>query len=189
MNPEAMLRDLKARDERGEPTKFLLFWGHTPKGPTVGPWVFSQWFDSDFEHDGDAYPTAEHFMMAEKARLFSDREALEAILDCTDPGKAKALGRRVRGFDEAAWRAARFDIVVRGNLAKFGQDDALRTYLLETGDRVLVEASPRDRIWGIGMGARNPDARHPAAWRGTNLLGFALMVVRDRLRPDGIVAS
>ncbi|MEO0601626.1 MAG: NADAR family protein [Myxococcota bacterium] len=184
-----MLRELQGRDEAGERPKFLLFWGHRPKGPSIGPWVLSQWFEADFEVDGDEYPTAEHFMMAEKARLFGDREALDAIVDSTDPGEAKALGRRVRGFDEATWKASRFEIVVRGNLAKFGQDDALCAYLVGTGDRVLVEASLRDRIWGIGMGARNPDAEHPAAWRGKNLLGFALMVVRDRLRAGGIVAS
>jgi len=182
MDWQAMLADLEARDERGERMKFVRFWGHAPRSRTEpGPWVLSQWFAAPFEVEGERYPTAEHFMMAEKARLFGDHAVLGSILASDDPGKAKALGREVRGFDEDAWAAARFDIVVRGNLAKFGQNPALGAYLRATGDRVIVEASPRDRIWGIGMGAANPDAEHPLRWRGTNLLGLALMVVRSRL--------
>jgi ribA/ribD-fused uncharacterized protein len=176
---EAMLAFTRAG---GQP-KYLFFWGHTPKhGETVGKHVFSQWFESPFTVDGAAYPTAEHWMMAEKARLFGDREALDRIIAAGNPGAAKKLGREVRGFDEQAWNAARWEIVVRGNEAKFSQHAELRTYLANTGDRVLVEASPRDRIWGIGMGQENPDAENPENWRGLNLLGFALMEARARLR-------
>ena len=141
----------------------------------------SQWFRCSFVVDGTTYATAEHFMMAEKARLFGDRNALAAILAAGTPSDAKALGRTVRGYDEPAWERARSEAVVRGNLGKFGQNPGLRTFLLGTAPHVLVEASPRDRIWGIGMGARNPDAREPTRWRGRNLLGFALMETRDRL--------
>ena len=187
MDPNEMLATLRDRDLRGERTKFVPFWGHTPKRVGAGPWVLSQWFPASFELGGDEYPTAEHYMMAEKARIFGDEAIREAVLDSLDPGMAKALGRRVQGFDEETWQRERFEVVVRGNLAKFGQDDELADYLRTTGDRVLVEASPRDRIWGIGMRADHPDAEHPAAWQGKNLLGFALMVVRTRLadrRPD-----
>jgi ribA/ribD-fused uncharacterized protein len=124
-------------------------------------------------------------MMAEKARLFGDGEAVQAILAAATPGEAKKLGRTVRDFDDTIWNAARFDLVVRGNVAKFGQDPALRDYLLGTRNRILVEASPRDRIWGIGLGAANERATDPTRWRGHNLLGFALMEARTRLADAG----
>ena len=95
---------------------------------------------------------------------------------------AKKLGRQVRNFDHARWEAARFDIVVRGNTAKFVQNEPLQSFLFGTGRRVLVEASPVDRIWGIGLAADDPRAMHPEQWRGLNLLGFALMAVRDVLQ-------
>ena len=120
--------------------------------------------------------------MAGKARLFGDDEAHMNVLRSPSPAAAKQVGRTVRHFDEARWNAQRFDIVVQGNIAKFGQNPAMRDFLLSTGDKVLVEASPRDRIWGIGMGASNPAATEPRQWRGQNLLGFALMAARDQLR-------
>ena len=92
------------------------------------------------------------------------------------------MGREVRGFDDARWCEARFEIVVQGNLAKFSQHPALGDYLLSTRDQVLVEASPVDRIWGIGLAADDTKASRPEQWRGLNLLGYALMEVRDRLR-------
>ena len=119
--------------------------------------------------------------MAAKARLFGDHDAVPRIQAARTPAEAKSLGRLVRGFDEQAWAARRFDLVVEGNVAKFGQDAALRGFLLATAQRVLVEASPRDRIWGIGLGAANERATDPGQWRGLNLLGFALMEARDQL--------
>lgn len=167
----------------GEVFDFLFFWGHAQKAPgAVDASCLSQWFPRVFELDGVRYATAEHFMMAEKARLFGDREALAAILACTTPAEAKAHGRAVRGYDDEAWARARSPAVVRGNVAKFAAHPDLRSFLLATGERILVEASPRDRIWGIGMGASNPEARDPARWRGRNLLGFALVEARARLR-------
>lgn len=103
------------------------------------------------------------------------------MLAAKDPRAAKAAGRSVRGFDEQAWATARFDLVVAGNLAKFRSNPELSAFLAAIRPRVLVEASPRDRIWGIGMTAGHPDAAAPSRWRGTNLLGFALMNVRDQL--------
>ena len=135
-----------------------------------------------FKADGESYASAEHFMMAEKARLFGDMATRRAILSTTKPGAAKALGRTIAGFDEAKWEASRFQTVVVGNLFKFGGDAALKEYLLETGDKVLVEASPVDRIWGIGLAADDPCAEQPEHWHGLNLLGFALMCARDMLR-------
>jgi ribA/ribD-fused uncharacterized protein len=184
MTPPKNRQELESLMAAGTRPRFLFFWGHTAKAGRLGNECFSQWYPQDFEVDGQSYTTAEHFMMAEKARLFADSEHLEEILVADSPGAAKALGRKVRGFDQEQWRQARSEIVVRGNLAKFGQNQALRTHLLETGDKILVEAAPRDRIWGIGLGAKNPKAEDPAQWRGLNLLGFALMQVRATLAPS-----
>ncbi|MFC4053434.1 NADAR family protein [Actinomadura syzygii] len=160
--------------------KFLFFWGHRKRGPGY----LSQWWPASFTVDGTVYATAEHYMMAEKARLFGDAETAAAIVAASHPGEVKALGRRVRGFDEDAWRDARAAIVTKGNEAKFGQNEELREYLVGTRNRVLVEASPLDRVWGIGLAADDPRAGRPAAWQGLNLLGFALMTVRDSLSSD-----
>ncbi|WP_068928753.1 NADAR family protein [Planobispora rosea] len=169
--------------ERGERVKFLMFWGHrAPRSGGVGAGCLSQWWPADFTVDGVTYRTAEHFMMAEKARLFGDEETAAAVVASGHPKQAKDLGRRVRGFDDEAWTAARSRIVVRGNLAKFGQHAALEEFLLGTGERVLVEASPVDRVWGIGLAADDERARRPELWQGLNLLGFALMEVRQVLR-------
>jgi len=167
---------------QGAAPKFLFFWGHHPlPGGEVGKPCLSQWADSPFTVDGQAYATAEHFMMAEKARLFGDEATRGRILKATSPGAAKRLGREVRDFEQARWEAARFEIVVRGNVAKFGQSPSLREFLIGTGDRILVEASPVDRIWGIGLAAADSRAAHPDQWLGLNLLGFALMEARFRL--------
>ncbi|AHJ99773.1 NADAR family protein [Hymenobacter swuensis] len=173
---ETLLRHLAA----GSTPKYLYFWGHTGRGE-LGKEVFSQWYPAAFELDGDTYATAEHYMMAEKARLFNDEATRQAILQAPHPDVAKRLGRQVQNFEEARWDAARFEIVVRGNAAKFGQHPALLNYLRATGSRVLVEASPVDAIWGIGLAQDHPQAADPATWRGLNLLGFALMAVRDTL--------
>lgn len=98
------------------------------------------------------------------------------------PAAAKKVGRLVRDFDDTVWVRERFALVVEGGVHKFGQDPALRAYLLNTGERVLVEASPVDRIWGIGLAKDDPRTADPASWRGLNLLGFALMEARTRLR-------
>jgi ribA/ribD-fused uncharacterized protein len=173
--------DLIAALARGQSVKYLFFWGHTPRGNELGPWCFSQWWPSPFEVDGVQYPAAEHYMMAEKARLFGDDATCARILETTEPALAKKLGRKVRPFDEPTWEAHRFEIVVRASIAKFGQNPELGNYLSKTGRRVLVEASPRDRVWGIGLAASDPRAEDPSQWRGLNLLGFALMSARDAL--------
>jgi ribA/ribD-fused uncharacterized protein len=166
----------------GGQVKMLMFWGHQPsQDGSITKTCFSQWFEASFEVDGTRYLTAEHYMMAEKARLFGDEAARERVLAAANPGAAKAIGREVLGFDNQRWLVHRWDIVVRANVAKFSQNAALRTFLLQTQDRLLVEASPVDAIWGIGLAADDPRAADPAAWEGLNLLGFALMEVRSRL--------
>ncbi|MFG2025419.1 NADAR family protein [Streptomyces sp. NPDC048825] len=174
--------ELAAFVAAGARPKWLMFWGHQPqRDGSIGPGALSQWWPSSFTVDGVTYASAEHWMMAGKARLFGDDASLSAILAARSPAEAKNLGRLVRAFDEARWVAARFELVVAGNVAKFGQDPALRAYLLGTGNRVLVEASPRDRVWGIGLGASDDRATDPSRWPGQNLLGFALMEARARL--------
>ncbi|MEO8153613.1 MAG: NADAR family protein [Rhizobacter sp.] len=160
--------------------KYLFFWGHRPsKDGSINKSCFSQWFDAAFILDGERYATAEHFMMAEKARLFGDEETRRQVLAASTPAEAKKLGRGVQNFSDALWLAKRFEIVVSANQAKFMQNPAMAQFLVRTGAQVLVEASPVDNIWGIGIAADHPDALHPARWQGLNLLGFALMQVRE----------
>ncbi|MEU8803052.1 NADAR family protein [Spirillospora sp. NPDC048819] len=168
--------ELTRLQDQGTRLKFLFFWGQTP-----GPGYLSQWWPSPFTVDGVTYATAEHYMMAEKARLFGDGETASAIISAPHPGRAKDIGRRVRNFDEQTWRDHRVAIVTRGSEAKFAQNKDLCDYLLGTRDRILVEASPLDRIWGIGLAADDPRAEDVTAWPGQNLLGFALMTARDTL--------
>jgi ribA/ribD-fused uncharacterized protein len=148
---------LLLRIAAGERFAYLMFWGHRARADgRLSVACFSQWYPAEFSVDGLRYATAEHWMMAEKARLFGDDAALAKILAKDDPGAAKAAGRSVRGYDDAAWERSRFDAVVRGNLEKFSSHPPLREFLLATGDRVLVEASPLDPVWGIGLAADDP---------------------------------
>jgi ribA/ribD-fused uncharacterized protein len=175
--------DLLWAVRRGSRPKYLFFWGHKPlPNGEIGNSCFSQWWPAPFSVNDVRYPTVEHFMMAEKAQLFGDEEARAQILKAGSPKAAKQLGRQVKNFNEQIWVEARFQLVVSGNLAKFSQNHELGKYLLGTNDRVLVEASPVDRIWGIGLAADNEQAKNPEQWRGFNLLGFALMEVRQRIR-------
>jgi ribA/ribD-fused uncharacterized protein len=162
--------------------KYLFFWGHQPeRDGSIGKGCLSQWWPCTFDVDGRSFASAEHYMMWRKALLFGDDVVAARVLAARTPGEAKALGREVSGFSEPDWVSERLQIVVEGNLAKFGQDPALRSYLLRTGSRVLVEASPQDRVWGIGLVATDPRAADPAQWLGLNLLGEALMRVRSQL--------
>ncbi|WP_103514787.1 NADAR family protein [Streptomyces sp. SM10] len=176
---------LLARAARGERVKYLPFWGHRPRPDgSLGESCLSQWWPAPFTVATVTYASAEHWMMAGKARLFGDSEAEALAVAAGSPAVAKKVGRLVRGFDDALWARERFALVVAGSVHKFGQDPALRAYLLGTGERVLVEASPLDRIWGIGLAKDDPRAGDPASWRGLNLLGFALMQARERLRAE-----
>ncbi|MFI6337314.1 NADAR family protein [Streptomyces sp. NPDC050535] len=167
----------------GARVEYLHFWGHRPlPDGRVGASCLSQWWPSPFTVDGVAYTTAEHWMMARKARLFGDAEAERRAVDAGSPALAKKAGRLVRGFDEGIWERERFAIVVEGSVHKFGAHPELGAFLLGTGERVLVEASPMDRVWGIGLAADDVRAADPERWRGPNLLGFALMEARERIR-------
>jgi predicted NAD-dependent protein-ADP-ribosyltransferase YbiA (DUF1768 family) len=147
---------------RTGPVKYLFFWGHRPQADgSLGAGCLSQWWPAEFTVDGVRFRSAEHYMMWRKATLFGDTAMSERIQAAVHPRDVKMLG---------------------GSLAKFGQHDDLRAWLAGTGDRVLVEASPTDRVWGIGLAASDARASDPVRWRGLNLLGFALMQAREQLR-------
>ncbi len=167
----------------GKTFEYLYFWGHSPSyDGKVNKSCLSQWYVAPFVVDGTEYLTAEHWMMAEKARLFNDELMLEEILAAPDPKTAKMLGRKVRRFDGAIWEKNARRIVTEGNVFKFEQHSHLLKFLLSTGESILVEASPYDRIWGIGLKEDDSRAKHPATWLGANWLGFSLMEVRRILR-------
>ena len=173
------------QQEGGKPRKYLFFWGHQPASDgSITKSCFSQWWHAPFVIGDVTYPTAEHWMMAEKARLFGDIEIQDAILKAKSPAEVKKLGREVKNFDEAIWNQKRYSIVLQGTWNKFNQHPDLKQFLIQTNDRVLVEASPVDDIWGIGLAADHQKANDPSQWRGINLLGFALMEVRDLLREN-----
>ncbi len=163
----------------GERFDYLFFWGHT--GNKVSKNCLSQWYPAGFEIDGVFYPTAEHYMMASKAALFGDVSMHAKILIAQDAPTVKALGRKISGFDQTIWDANCSQIVIDGNFAKFSQNPELKDYLLNTKNKILVEASPYDNVWGIGLDENANNIDNPLVWKGANLLGFALMVVRDRL--------
>jgi ribA/ribD-fused uncharacterized protein len=174
---------LIAAIQTGLSPEYLFFWGHQKsKDGSITKSCLSQWWRSPFVVDGTQYATAEHYMMAEKARLFGDEGIISAILQAETPKEAKKMGRKISGFDEALWLVHRVVIVTQGNEAKFSQNAALQKFLIGTGDRILVEASPVDAIWGIGLAEDDPKAIVPSQWSGLNLLGFALMDVREQIQ-------
>ncbi|MEL6720429.1 MAG: NADAR family protein [Bacteroidota bacterium] len=176
---------LKAQLDSGERIKYLFFWGDQPnKDGSIGKSCLSQWFRRSFEYKDIVFPTAEHWMMAEKALLFEDQIIYEQILVSKTAAEAKKLGRQVRNFEQTIWEEHRTKIVIQGNYLKFRQHQDLWAFLDNTKSRVLVEASPVDRIWGIGRAANSNNIENPETWKGLNLLGYVLMEVRDRLRRD-----
>ena len=156
---------------------FTFFWG--PESS------FSQWHPSEFRVGAERFTCAEQYMMYGKAVLFADREVAARILEARTPRQHKALGRQVRGFEGAVWERERERIVYTGNHAKFTQNAALLQTLLATRGTELVEASPTDRIWGVGLKAEDPRIQDPATWRGQNLLGQVLTRLREELLAQG----
>lgn len=175
--------DIIKRIVKGNPSvDIIYFWGHTPNPKKMTAACFSQWYDCTFVVDGVNYHTTEQYMMASKARLFGDDEVCSEIMSADNPYAYKKLGRKIRGFDQAIWDANKYDIVVAGNKAKFGQNPDIKEFLLSTGDAILAEASPYDKIWGIGLDREQAMKGSVNDWNGENLLGCALMDVRDWLK-------
>ena len=157
----------------------IFFWGHSEKYKYG---CFSQWSNHSFtDHDGTRYQNAEQYMMAQKARLFGDTETHEQIMSVSSPKQVKALGRKVRGYNQSEWERRRSDIVYNGNFLKFSQNPKLSELLKSTGDAIIAEASPVDAIWGIGLSEQDAKQVPESEWPGQNLLGKALMEVRGNL--------
>lgn len=143
--------------------------------------VFSQWYPCTFTVSDHSFNCAEQYMMYGKALLFDDAATAQLILLAPHPREHKALGRKATGFIDSVWKREREAIVTVGNRAKFTQNSALREQLVATRGTTLVEASPYDRIWGIGLAANDPRAQDASQWRGQNLLGKILTSLRDEL--------
>jgi len=156
--------------------QFHLFW--ESKSP------FSQWYPCEFKDDDNTYSSAEQYMMYRKAKLFDDAETANRIMRSNSPKYVKSLGRQVKNFDQKIWESNRENIVTEGNLLKFSQSEHLRKYILKTKNKILVEASPYDKIWGIGLRDSDPRSIDPDKWRGLNLLGKCLMRVRTALSEE-----
>lgn len=153
--------------------KYTFFWSNSSP--------FSNWHKSAFEMDGVEFNCAEQAMMYYKARLFNDDVAADKVMATKNPKEQKALGRSVIGFDNAIWEEDREKIMFDILSAKFSQNDDLKEALLKTEGTQLVEASPYDRIWGIGLDEFDPRAQDETQWRGLNLLGKVLDRVRETL--------
>ena len=136
----------------GNTVEYIFFWRHhQKKGEAISQCCLSNWYPAGFTVEGVMYATTEHYMMAHKARLFDDTAIYHEILMAKTPKEAKTLGREIQRFNGHIWNEHRVDIVVTGNEAKFSQDEPLKDYLLKTGDKVLVEASPYDPVWGTSF--------------------------------------
>lgn len=185
-----MARDLEALQAAWDPDSPLPLLFFPDSGGSCdgepGPAALSQWGNFPFEHQGKRFPTAEHWMMHGKALLFGDLDMVEAILKCRTSWQAKEYGRRVKGFDPKLWDEHASRIVEEGNLLKFRAHPRFATWLVSTAPAILAEASPTDEVWGIGLSEADRSARDPRRWPGRNLLGFALMRVRDRLLSEGL---
>jgi len=152
--------------------KYVFFWNG----------IYSQWHPSTFIVDEYEYNTAEKFMMHQKALFFGDEETASQIMRTDRPDEQKALGRQVKNFNSDRWQKVCLGIVYKGNYAKFTQNEDFKKELMETGDRIIVEASPYDQIWGIGMGENEHGIEDPKNWKGQNLLRWVIMMVRQHLK-------
>ena len=164
--------------------EFIFFWKHYNNKKFLTKSCLSQFFPCKFKSNDIEYNCAEQYMMSEKAKLFKDEEIYQLILKETSPDKIKRLGRQIKNFNNREWDKNKLNIILQGNILKFSQNEDLKKFLIETGDKILVEASPYDKIWGIGLDQKNPDARNPHKWNGLNLLGFTLMKVRDIIKKN-----
>lgn len=171
------IRDLLLEYNNGKKFEYIFFWGEKYNNGYL-----SNWLPCSFEVEGVKYWCTEQYMMAKKAELFNDKEVQSEIMVSTNQKEIKDLGRKVRNFDGQIWDNNKERIVYGGNLAKFSQDKGLKSLLIATGDKILVEASPYDKIWGIGLKSDTFNVENPNTWLGQNLLGFILMRVREELK-------
>lgn len=142
----------------------------------------SNWYVSEFKIDSIKFSSMEQYMMYKKAIVFNDTKIAKEILETTDVSKIKALGRKVSNYDDTYWNGVRQIIIYKGLLEKFSQNEDLKERLLNTGNDILAECAVQDKIWGIGLSMKDVNRWDMEKWRGENLLGFALMMVREELR-------
>jgi len=150
----------------------IFFWGEE----------FSNWYDCVINYKGHVFDNTEQIFMWEKAMFFKDTETAGRILKVGNPSMAKKLGRQVKNFDSVLWLLPSYQFMVDANVEKFTQNEYLKKKLLETGTKMLVEASPYDTIWGIGLGEADDAILDEKNWKGLNLLGKALMDVRNIIK-------
>ena len=167
----------KIHSERSEIMQIICF--HNPNEENG---YLSNWYMSPFTADGIRFSSMEQFMMYRKAVAFGDRDRAAQILDTEDVGRIKELGRLVSGYNDNYWNGIRQIVVYEGLYAKFSQNEELKRLLRATGKAVLAECAVKDRIWGIGLSMDDPDRLDRRKWKGQNLLGYALMMVREKLR-------
>ncbi|MFV0481884.1 MAG: NADAR family protein [Campylobacteraceae bacterium] len=180
-NLESVIKDYNA----GKKQKFIYFWN--PTCGSINKSCLSQWQSSDFCEDTQTYSCSEQYMMSKKAEVFGDIEMQEKILKALHPRDMKAFGQKVKGFDSRVWDKVKYTIVLQANYYKFTQNKEMMEFLLDTKDAILVEASPFDKIWGVGLDEFDESIKNPNNWKGQNLLGFALMEVRDEIKKISII--
>ena len=144
----------------------------------------SNWYPSVFTADEIVFSSMEQYMMYKKAICFHDYKIAAQILGSNDVSEIKALGRLVSGYDEHYWNGVRQIVVYEGLLAKFSQNAELKDLLIKTKDAILAECAVKDRIWGIGLSMNDENRFDRRFWKGQNLLGYALMMVREKLKKD-----
>lgn len=154
--------------------KYVLFWGDKD--------IYSNFFIVSFEYAGHKFKTSEHAFMYAKAIFFEAHDIANKILKASSPLEAKKLGRQISNYDDNKWNAARVGIMEEVVFAKFSQNLRLKETILATGNRTFVEASPYDKIWGVGLSEKDPRVQNPSQWKGLNLLGKVLTNVRKRLQ-------
>ncbi len=152
---------------------------HKPDEPNG---YLSNWYLEEFILDNIKFTSMEQYMMYSKAILFNDKKTADKILTSNNCGKIKSLGREVHNFNDKIWDKNKKNIVIKGLMAKFEYNLELRNELLKTGNKILVECAVGDRIWGIGLGMKDEKRFDVEKWRGQNLLGQCLMIVREQLR-------
>lgn len=176
------VEQLRAAIAAGQHPELLLFRGHQPDmAGGIDRSCLSENYAAPFDTEGERFSTVEHYLAWRKAVLFGDAHAAERILRAESPTKAKAIGRSVTPFNDEVWKAHRLEVAVAGNIAKFSAHPELADYLAQTGHKVLADASPIDRVWGIGLAADDPSAKDPQLWPGLNIMGFSLMEARSQL--------